>query len=58
MPFPTELAGTARAQELDDWFGRWPQFHDTEVRARQTLEPGAARGELAYELPTEVSKCR
>lgn len=31
MPFSTELAGIAGAPELYDWFGRWPQFHDSEV---------------------------
>src|SRR5580698_8298651 len=31
MPLPTELEPITGAQELYDWFGFWPGFHDAEV---------------------------
>ena len=31
MPLPVELESIAGAQELYDWFGYWPDFHDAEV---------------------------
>ncbi|MGA9510309.1 MAG: Imm50 family immunity protein [Candidatus Sulfotelmatobacter sp.] len=32
MPIPSGLESIAGAQELYDWFGYWPSFHDAEVR--------------------------
>jgi len=31
MPLPSELQAIEGAQELYDWFGYWPIFHDSEV---------------------------
>ena len=31
MPLPAGLDSIAGAQELYDWFGYWPGFHDAEV---------------------------
>jgi hypothetical protein len=31
MPLPTGIESIAGAQELYDWFGYWPGFHDAEV---------------------------
>jgi hypothetical protein len=31
VPLPAELDSIAEAQELYDWFGFWPGFHDAEV---------------------------
>jgi len=31
MPLPSELETIVGAQELYDWFGYWPNFHDSEV---------------------------
>lgn len=31
MPLPAELKSITGAQELYDWFGFWPSFHDAEV---------------------------
>ena len=31
MEFPTELESVNGAQDLFDWFGYWPSFHDAEV---------------------------
>jgi hypothetical protein len=31
MPLPTELESISGAQELFDWFGYWPSFHDAEL---------------------------
>jgi len=32
VPLPAGLDSIAGAQELYDWFGYWPGFHDAEVR--------------------------
>ena len=40
MTLPADFAGIAGAQELYDWFGYWPDFHDAEVLKFQ-LELGA-----------------
>jgi len=31
MPLPDGLKAIAGAQELHDWFGYWPTFHDAEI---------------------------
>jgi hypothetical protein len=31
MPLPDELHAIIGAQELHDWFGYWPKFHDAEI---------------------------
>jgi len=31
VTLPHELSAIAGAQELDDWFGCWPAFHDAEI---------------------------
>jgi hypothetical protein len=31
VPLPGGLESVAGAQELHDWFGYWPSFHDAEV---------------------------
>lgn len=31
MPLPSELRSITGAQELHDWFGFWPTFHDAEI---------------------------
>jgi hypothetical protein len=31
VPLPAGLDSIAGAQELYDWFGYWPGFHDAEV---------------------------
>jgi hypothetical protein len=31
MPLPSDLSEIAGAQELHDWFGYWPTFHDAEI---------------------------
>ncbi len=31
MTVPNELSVIDGAQELHDWFGRWPTFHDAEI---------------------------
>ena len=42
MRFPTELTGIAGAQELYDWFGCWPQFHDAEVLSLHLNRTGSS----------------
>jgi hypothetical protein len=32
VPLPTSVESIAGAQELFDWFGYWPGFHDAEVK--------------------------
>lgn len=32
MPLPTNVESIAGAQELFDWFGYWPSFHDAEAK--------------------------
>jgi hypothetical protein len=32
VPLPTNVESIAGAQELFDWFGYWPGFHDAEVK--------------------------
>ncbi len=31
MPLPTDIASTPGAQDLHDWFGYWPDFHEAEI---------------------------
>jgi|SRR5579863_40807 hypothetical protein len=40
MPLPPAVQTITGAQELFDWFGYWPSFHDAEV-VRFRLEAGA-----------------
>ena len=35
MALPAAVESIAGAQELYDWFGYWPDFHDAEVRKFQ-----------------------
>jgi hypothetical protein len=39
---PTELEGVKGAQELLDWFGYWPNFHDAEVTSVQLNRAGTS----------------
>lgn len=40
MPLPTELQSIAGAEELHNWFGDWPDFHNAEIISFR-LEAGA-----------------
>jgi hypothetical protein len=31
VPLPSDVESVAGAQELYDWFGYWPHFHDAEI---------------------------
>ena len=42
MPLFAELASIAGAQELYDWFGYWPDFHDAEVLKLHLDRSGAS----------------
>jgi len=39
---PDELKAIAGAQELHDWFGRWPTFHDAEILSLRLNRHGAS----------------
>jgi len=41
MPLPANVVSLPGAQELFDWFGYWPSFHDAEV-LRANFQAGAA----------------
>ena len=40
MGLPTELEGVPGAQELFDWFGYWPSFHDAELLSLKVERDG------------------
>lgn len=40
MPLPAAIEAVTGAQELFDWFGYWPDFHDAEIVSFR-LEAGA-----------------
>lgn len=42
MPLPKELKTIAGAQELHDWFGHWPSFHDAEIMRLHLNRHGAS----------------
>ena len=39
MPLPAEVESIDGAQELYNWFGYWPEFHDAEALTFH-LDPG------------------
>jgi hypothetical protein len=55
MPLPVAVETISGAQELFDWFGYWPDFHDAEV-TRLRLETGAPSSLLVrtWEMTNQV----
>jgi len=47
VSLPTGLESIARAQELYDWFGYWPDFHDAEV-VKFSLDPAAPSSLISF----------
>jgi hypothetical protein len=57
MKFPVELKGIAGAEQLSNWFGYWPNFHDVEVIRLRLNRTGSSSLVLqTWEMTKEVDK--